>query len=221
MRSYGHYCGLARALDVVGERWSLLVVRELLEGPRKYNELLNGLPGIATNLLVERLRGLERNGVITRPDDGRYALTRWGEDLHEAVYALGRWAGPLMAQPRGDDQFRPNWLRHMVIARFEGVDPRRADLTIELQCDNQPPVTLISARGQVHMVPGSPTDADVTLAGPSEAVVGLLLGRISRADATSRGVMAGGSVRKLSGLRPRGERPPGLDHETQAASSNL
>ena len=209
MRSYGQYCGLARALDVVGERWSLLVVRELLDGPRRYNELVSGMPGIASNLLVERLRSLEADGVIRRLEDGRYALTPWGQDLHEAVYALGRWAGPLMARPRGDDHFRPNWLRHMVIARFEGVDPRRKDQTVELQCDDEDPVTLISAQGQVYLAPGRATNPDVTLAVPQGAVVGLLLGRISRGDAESRGVKAAGDVRRLSGLRPRGERRTG------------
>ena len=74
MRSYRQYCGLARALDVIGERWSLLIVRELLDGPRRYNELLEGLPGIATNLLTDRLRNLEADGVLRRLDDGRYAL---------------------------------------------------------------------------------------------------------------------------------------------------
>ena len=66
MRSYRQYCGLARALDVVGDRWTLLVIRELLEGPRRYAELLDGLPGIATNLLAERLRSLEENGIVVR-----------------------------------------------------------------------------------------------------------------------------------------------------------
>jgi hypothetical protein len=160
-------------------------------------------------LLVERLRSLEADGVVRRLEDGRYALTSWGQDLHEAVYALGRWAGPLMARPRGDDHFRPNWLRHMVIARFEGVDPRRKDQTVELQCDDEDPVTMISAQGQVHLAPGRATNPDVTLAGPQDAVVGLLLGRISRGDAESRGVKAAGDIHRLSGLRPRGERPTG------------
>ncbi len=208
MRSYGQYCGLARALDVVGERWALLAVRELLDGPRRYNELLDGLPGIATNLLVERLRNLERDGVVRRLHDGRYALTPWGEELHEAVYALGRWAGPLMARPRGDDHFRPNWLRHMVIARFEGFDPDRRDVIIELLCGDQPPMTLISSGGRVHLAPGRATAPDITLAGPTEPVVGLLLGRISKATATARGVTTVGDTRRLKGLRPRGERPP-------------
>jgi DNA-binding HxlR family transcriptional regulator len=206
MKSYGQYCGLARALDVVGERWSLLVVRELLEGPRRYNKLLAGLPGIATNLLAERLRSLEADGVIHRRDDGRYALTPWGEGLHEAVYALGRWAGPLMARPRGDDHFQPSWFRHMVIARFEGVDPRRGDLTVELRCGDEP-LTLLSAGGRVHLAHGGATAPDVTIAGPPDAAVGLLLGRIGRAEAESSGVTAAGDLRKLRRLRPRGERP--------------
>jgi DNA-binding HxlR family transcriptional regulator len=206
MKRYGHYCGLARALDVVGERWSLLVVRELLEGPRRYGELLGGLPGIATNLLVERLRSLQADGVVEHLDDGRYALTPWGEDLHEAVYALGRGAGPLMAMPRGDDHFRPSWMRHMVIARFEGVDPKRTDVVVEMRCDDEP-VTLISSAGRVHIAPGTSRSPDVVLAGEPGTVVALLLGRIDRSEAERRGVQASGDLRRLRGLRPRGERP--------------
>ncbi|MBV9100942.1 MAG: helix-turn-helix transcriptional regulator [Candidatus Dormibacteraeota bacterium] len=206
MRSYAQYCGLARALDVIGERWSLLLVRELLDGPRRYNELLAGLPGVATNLLAERLRSLEAGGVIARRDDARYALTPWGQGLHEVVYALGRWAGPLMAQPRGGDAFQSSWLRHMVIARFEGHDPLRRDLSVELRCDGADPMTLVAAGGRVHIATRAASTPDVTLAGPPEPVVGLLLGRITRAQAEARGVRARGDVRRLTGLRPRGER---------------
>jgi DNA-binding HxlR family transcriptional regulator len=214
MRSYRQYCGLARALDVVGERWSLLIVRELFEVPRRYSDLLASLPGIATNLLAERLRGLETDGVICRRDDGRYALTPWGEGLHETLYALGRWAGPLMARPRGDDHFRMSWLRHMVIARFEGVDVSRRDLTVELRCGDEP-MTLISSRGRVHLVRDQTAAPDVTIAGPPDAAVGLLLGRLERVEAESRGVTATGDLRRLAGLRPRGERPaPGLASRT-------
>jgi DNA-binding HxlR family transcriptional regulator len=204
MRSYGQFCGLARALDVIGERWVLLIVRELLEGPRRYSELLEGLPSIASNLLVDRLRGMEDDGIVRRLEDGRYALTSWGEGLHETVYALGRWAGPLMAKPRGDDAFRPNWFRHMVIARFEGVDPQRRDLVVELRCDDQT-LSLISSRGRVHLVNGPATEPDVTLSGPMEGVVALLLGRITRSEAEEQGVRVSGRVAVLSGLRPRGE----------------
>lgn len=206
MRSYGQFCGLARALDVVGSRWSLLVVRDLLGGPRGYAELSAGLPGVASNLLVQRLRALEEDGVVTRDDDGRYRLTPWGEGLREPIYALGRWAGPLMAQPRGDDHFRVEWLHHMVIARFDGHDPRRRDLVVELRCDDAT-FTLISVGGRVRLVRGPDPSADVGIAGPTEPVVGLLLGRIDRERAVERGVSTSGAVSKLRGLRPRGERP--------------
>lgn len=206
MKTYGQYCGLARALDVIGDRWTMLVVRELLDGPRRYNQLAEGLPGIASNLLVERLRGLEHDGVVERHADGGYGLTPWGNDLHEVVYALGRWAGPLMARPRGTDQFRPNWIRHMVIARFEGTDPARKELAVRLMPSDMEPSTLVSSRGQVHLVDGADLPADIVLAGPLEPMVALLLGRIERPMAVERGVSVTGDSRRLAGLLPRGER---------------
>lgn len=208
MRSYNQYCGLARALDLIGDRWSLLIVRELLEGARRFNELLDGLPGVATNLLAERLRELELKGVLEHEKDGRYALTPWGRGLHEPIYALGRWAGPLMLE-RGDSAFRPQWLRHMVIARFEGVDPQRKDMIVEVRIDGQAPMTLLSMRGRVHLADGSPHDPDVVLSGPVDGVAGLLGGRLSRSEATKRRVTVRGQVRVLAGLRPRTGNPAG------------
>jgi DNA-binding HxlR family transcriptional regulator len=202
VKTYNQYCGLARALDVIGDRWALLVVRELLEGGRRFNELLEGLPGIASNLLVERLRSLEKNGVVERRPDGRYALTPWGRGLHEPIYALGRWAGPLMLE-RGGAAFRPQWLRHMVIARFEGVDPERRDLVVELRIAAEEPMTLLSARGRVHLVPGHAQEPDVVVAGPPDAVAGLVGGRMKRADAEARGATVRGDAELLAGLRPR------------------
>ncbi|MEO7555804.1 MAG: helix-turn-helix domain-containing protein [Acidimicrobiales bacterium] len=205
MRSYRQFCGLARALDVVGERWTMLIVRELLDGPRGYNQLLDGLPGVATNLLADRLRHLDQTGVVKRRDDGRYELTPWGHELREAVYALGRWAGPLMAQPRDEDHYRPGWVRHMVAARFDGYDPERQDMVVELSTDDDT-VTLESQSGRVHLRSGRAPDPDVILSGPIEAVVGLLLGRIDDALAAERGVTTRGATHVLAGLRPRGER---------------
>lgn len=114
-RTYGQFCGLARALDLVGDRWTLLIVRELLIEPRRFSELRTGLFGIATNLLSDRLRRLEADAVIERslgaPDEGtRYALTPRGEALRPVVEELIRWSGPLMASGRGEDDFHPSWL---------------------------------------------------------------------------------------------------------------
>lgn len=99
MRSYGQYCGLARSLEVVGDRWNLLIVRQLLVGSARYRDLLEGLPGIATNLLADRLRDLETAGVIERrlADTGsvvEYALTEWGAELRQPIESLIRWSTP-------------------------------------------------------------------------------------------------------------------------------
>lgn len=98
MRTYGDGCAISRALDVIGERWALLVVRELLLGPRRYTDLRSGLPGASPNVLSQRLRELERAGVVQRrklppPAGSRvYELTEWGLGLEATVTALGHWA---------------------------------------------------------------------------------------------------------------------------------
>ncbi len=100
-RSYGQFCGLAFALDAVGERWTLLIIRELLTGPKRFTDIEKGLPGISTNLLSERLKGLEQLGVIIRrtlpPPYGStvYALTPMGQALEAAVLELGKWGAHL------------------------------------------------------------------------------------------------------------------------------
>jgi DNA-binding HxlR family transcriptional regulator len=202
MRSYNQYCGLARGLDVVGDRWALLIVRELLQGPRRYNELLDGLPGIATNLLAERLRALEEAGVLVRRDDHTYALTEWGLGLHDVVYALGRWARPLMGRMARDDEFRSHWLSHPIHLLYEGVDRSRPRLTVEVNTGDAP-MTIESAAGRVKLVPGRATSPDLVLSGPPDGVVGLLGGVLDRAGAAKRGVTVEGDVRKLAKLRPR------------------
>ena len=96
-RSYGDPCGIARALDVVGERWALLVVRELVLGPKRFTDLRRHLPGIATDVLSQRLRQLEAAGVLRAttlpsPASGKaYELTGRGRDLEPVLHALGRW----------------------------------------------------------------------------------------------------------------------------------
>src|SRR3954466_14955886 len=115
-RSYGQYCGLAKALDVVGERWTLLVVRNLLLGPLRYSQLLRGLPGITTNLLAKRLQEMEEFGLIERtrdtPTDGAqsYRLTQLGAGLEPVVHALGRWAWSWMDAPASREQRSIEWL---------------------------------------------------------------------------------------------------------------
>jgi len=113
MRSYGQFCALARALDLVGDRWTLLVVRELLVADASYGELQHGLPGIATNLLADRLRQLEAHGLVWREATGkatRYGLTPRGKGLAEVVHALIRWGAPEMSRGPDGDISRAEWL---------------------------------------------------------------------------------------------------------------
>jgi DNA-binding HxlR family transcriptional regulator len=170
-RSYGQYCGLARSLDTVGDRWSLLIVRELLLSPMRYSELVASLGGIASNLLADRLRSLESSGVIERQlgETGGvvYALTPWGTELREAIEAFVRWSTPLMVSGPDGDSFEPRWLAVALPALLSertakppaelGIEVPGLFLTLRINEDGphvtvQPdwrPDTIISAEGEV------------------------------------------------------------------------
>jgi len=115
-REYRQYCGAARALDLVGERWTLLLIRELLTGPKRNKDLLDNLPGIGTNLLAARLRKLEEDQLVERvtlpPPAGStvYRLTELGTGLEPALMALSRWGQHLLGGPDEDDEVRPSWV---------------------------------------------------------------------------------------------------------------
>jgi DNA-binding HxlR family transcriptional regulator/putative sterol carrier protein len=112
---YQQYCALARALDLVGDRWTLLIVRELVPGPRRFTDLLEGLPGVSRNLLTERLRGLERDGIVARKELPApaarlvYELTADGRDLADAIVPLIRWGAGRLGDCKSDESFRPRW----------------------------------------------------------------------------------------------------------------
>src|SRR3954463_4268528 len=111
-RGYKQYCGLARALDIAGDRWTLLIVRELAPGPRRFTDLVDGLPGISRNLLTERLRALERDGLIARqelpPPAARRVseLTHDGRDLGKAMMPLVAWGAGRLGDRKPTDSFR-------------------------------------------------------------------------------------------------------------------
>ena len=139
-RDYGQYCGLARSLDVVGDRWNLLIVRELLIAPARFGELREGLSGIATNLLTDRLRDLEAAGVVERRlSDGAnaitYALTPWGAQLREPINALVRWSAPLMIRGPEGDKFRPDGLLVALPALFSGRMPVDQSVAVGVTVD--------------------------------------------------------------------------------------
>jgi len=108
-RAYGQFCGFARALEAVGERWALLIVRDLMVGPKRFTDLRRGLPGIPTNILTSRLKELERDGIIERrvlprPEGSVvYDLTGYGRELEDSVVALSRWGAKTLDFPRAGE----------------------------------------------------------------------------------------------------------------------
>lgn len=193
-RSYGQYCGLARALDVVGDRWNLLIVRELLIRPARYGELASGLPGVASNLLADRLRGLVATGVIERQLDPErngavYALTPWGAQLRDTVDSLIRWSTPLMASGAGGDSFRPEWLAVALRALLRG---RTAEPPVAVGFHTAG--TLVTIRldeaGPEVVVGDGPPPPTVLHAEP-DTVLGLVAGVLRVEDAIRCGTLHG------------------------------
>lgn len=127
MRSYGDPCGVARGLDIIGERWALLVVRDLLLGPRRFNDLLGGLPGVSPNVLSQRLRQLTEHGVVRRRDLGPptrvhlYELTEWGRALEPILLQFGRWGSQSPQSPEG-----ALGIDSLLLSIKAMVDPERA-----------------------------------------------------------------------------------------------
>jgi DNA-binding HxlR family transcriptional regulator len=203
MRSYRQYCALAKALDVIGDRWSLLIVRELLlrDGCR-YTDLRDGLPGIATNLLAERLRELERLGVIEREDapppvaTTLFRLTDRGRELRPAVHALGRWGAPLLGEDSGDDAFRGHWLALPLEIRLEDRIPEGRPMTIGLRTGEQALVVEL-ADGALRIRAWTADTPDVTLTGSPRLMLGVLTGSLQLEQARARGLEAEGDVDTL------------------------
>jgi DNA-binding HxlR family transcriptional regulator len=211
MRSYGQYCALAKALDLVGDRWTLLIARELLLRPCRYSELQDGLTGIATNLLVERLRQLEGAGVIGRDGDGRYELTDWGRKLGAPVHELVRWAAPLMLAGQGSDAFRARWLELPLKLMFDGIDPGRPKMQIEVRTPDEM-LTLTSGAGSVEVRTGPAPSPDVVITGSPELIVGLMSGALDKDVAMSQGVSILGDFADVERLRRDDWLDPPTEH---------
>ncbi|SDT10401.1 helix-turn-helix domain-containing protein [Jiangella sp. DSM 45060] len=169
-RSYADGCAAAHALDLVGERWALLVVRELLLGPKRFSGLRRGLPGAAPNVVAQRLRDLEAAGVVRRrtlppPVASQvYELTTWGLELEPVVRALGRWG----SRSPGMDHDAPLSVDALVLAMRTLFAPARAaglDATYALRVDDDA-FTATVGGGEFRIVRGAgPADVAVTAAG--------------------------------------------------------
>ncbi|MDF2506813.1 MAG: yodB 2 [Microbacterium sp.] len=135
-RSYGQYCGVTTAVELIGERWSLLIVRDLLVGPRRYTDLKQGLPRIPTNILSTRLKELQEGGVVRRVpllNCGLvYELTPYGRSFEPVMLALGRWGFQAMGDPEDGDVVTPDSLTMALRTAFQAEDATDADYELHV-----------------------------------------------------------------------------------------
>jgi len=209
MRSYGQYCSVAKALDLVGDRWTLLVIRELLaRGPSRYTDLRSGLPGIATNLLADRLRELETAGIVEHEDapppvaTTLFRLTDRGAALEPVIAELGRWGVPLMRENKPDDEFRAQWLRLPVRMFLADHEPDQPSSAVEVHAGDQAAV-IRAAAGDVTLQLGTDPKADATIAAPPQLILALFSGSRTLAEAIAQGLQVTGSHQALRRILPR------------------
>ncbi len=214
-RTYGEGCAAAHALDLVGERWALLLVRELLLGPKRFTDLRSGVVNASPNVLAQRLRELEEAGIVRRrrlppPAASRvYELTEWGLELEPVVSALGRWGARSPAMPHGT----PMSLDSHILAMRTMFDPRRADFdaVYGLRLDDVDFRVTVSG-GAFAIERGAPTGPDATIVSDPGALAAVLwLGR-SLDDAVESGDLSidgdAGAVARLVDLFPLPEPAP-------------
>ena len=207
MRSYGQFCGLAKALDVIGDRWTLLIVRELLiRGACRYTDLRNGLPGIATNLLADRLRELEEAGILLREEapppiaTTLFRLTPRGAALEPVVEQIGRWGAPLLDLAPNTDVFCSHWIA-MPARHLRDSEPNGPPVRIELRAGDEP-VTIEAANGTVRVRPGPAESPDVVLTGSPRLLKAVLRGQMEIEHACAAGLQLTGNAAAMRRLQP-------------------
>jgi DNA-binding HxlR family transcriptional regulator len=192
-RAYGQYCGLARAVEIVGERWAMLIVRDLLVAPKRFTDLHRGLPKIPTNVLTARLKELESAGVIRRrvlprPDGSViYELTEYGQELEGVLVPLGRWGAKLLDDPRSGEIVTADSLVMALRSTFHPDAARKLRAVYEVHVGD----VVVHARvdnGEVEVAAGPLPTPDLTIvAGP--AIKDVMAGAMSPADAIANGTV--------------------------------
>ena len=181
----------------------LLVVRELMtSGPSRYTDLLKGLPGIATNLLADRLREMEKAGIVRREEapppvaTNLFHLTERGKTLNPILEELGRWGAPLMGVPQPNNVFRSHWLVFPFDAYLVDKSPEEPPIAIEIRTGDEPMV-VETIEGKVRTRRGTTEKPDAVLSGRPGLILGLLSGRFAMAEAKNRGLEFSGSRKAL------------------------
>jgi DNA-binding HxlR family transcriptional regulator/putative sterol carrier protein len=203
-RAYDQYCGLAQALDLIGERWALLIVRELLMGPKRYTDLRAGLPGIATNLLADRLKSLEEIGVVRREHRPPpvaatvYELTERGRALEGAIIELGRWGGMALGPPEPDQDFKASWFALGMRATFRPAVAGDAAVDYEFRIGDEV-FSFELKEGDAHARQGPADSPDLVLDADPQTFLALLGGQLAPRDALEGGAARiEGSKRELT-----------------------
>jgi len=200
-RSYGDQCGVARSLDVIGERWALLIVRELLLGPKRFNDLLAGLAGASPNVISQRLRELTASGVIRHRDLGPparvrvYELTDWGRELEPVVLHLGQW-GTRAPLPEG-----ARWgLDSLLLALQATADPAVVNGRYELRVGPEV-FTVDGTSGSVRVRRGTADRPEAALTTDADTLHAVALGKRPIADTVESGdLRLDGDPQAISGL---------------------
>jgi DNA-binding HxlR family transcriptional regulator len=194
-RSYNQYCGLAYALDIVGERWTILIIRELIAGPRRFTDLVEGLPGISTNLLAERLKSLEQQGMLRRrvlPPPAAstvYELTSFAQALEPSLLELGKW-GSQFVPPSAEGATVLNVGSYALTLKtfFRPQQAQAVNETYELHIDNEVLRVRIKA-GEIDVRQGENGKADVIFYTDMPTYLKLLQRKIQPDEAISGGLI--------------------------------
>jgi DNA-binding HxlR family transcriptional regulator len=193
-RSYAQLCGIATGLDVIGDRWAVLILRDLILGPMRFGELVEGLPGIGTNTLAARLRDLEGSGVIRRqllplPDRGTvYELTAYGREVEPILLALGRWGTKSMGRLPSDVASRSRWLVAGMLAFHDAERRVAGPTTWELRLTDG--AFAVRADGtDLTITAGAPDHADVVIATEDDQLHRLLTHRLAPSEAVETGAV--------------------------------
>lgn len=201
-RSYNDACGAAHALDLVGERWALLVMRELMLGPKRFSDLKASLPGISANVLTQRLEGLEAAGVLVRrrlppPLSAQvYELTPWGYEAEPIFQVLGRWA----ARSPSHDPTLPLSSTSLFLSFRTMIDPARAeglDATVGFRIGDET-FRLRLNDGAAEVTRGAVEGADLIFTGAAPAIAGVVYGGVPMADMEGSGALRLEGDRKLA-----------------------
>jgi DNA-binding HxlR family transcriptional regulator len=193
-RGYGDRCGIARGLDVVGTRWALLVVRELMLGPKRFGDLRAGLPGMSAETLGQRLRQLEEEGVVRRstlPPPASvpvYELTEWGHDLRPVILALGRW-GSQAPFPRGDTPLSPDAMMLALPTMFDSAQADGVDATYGVRLGEHTFRIRVEG-GALDLARGTTDDADTVISTDTVTLPELLWRDLKVEQAEEAGTLA-------------------------------